>query len=97
MTWTLNVSLIPNGLVIQVPLRTLSRGDGRRCALLRVRFLSELQMAEGKERAVNTGFEGQSRIQEDDQVENTPTLLGCCHALPPSLCLSPRTKGSPFP
>lgn len=52
--------------------------------MVRVRFLSELEMAEGKERAVNTGFEGQSRIQEDYQVENTSYPAGVL-SCPPSL------------
>lgn len=51
---------------------------------MRVRFLSELEMAEGKERAVNTGFEGQSRIQEDHKVENTSYPAGVLSS-PPSL------------
>lgn len=64
---------------------------------MRVRFLSELEMAEGKERAVNTGFEGQSRIQEDYQVENTSYPAGVLSS-PPSLPMSfSQDKGQPPP
>lgn len=51
---------------------TLSRGDGRRCALVRVRFLSELEKAEGKERAENSEFKDQSRRDSDYTVFKSP-------------------------
>lgn len=45
--------------------QTLSREDGRRCVLVQVRFLSELEMAEGKGRAENSKLDNQSRIESD--------------------------------
>ena len=45
--------------------QTLSRGDGRRWVLVRVRFLSELEMADGKGRAEKSEFEDQTRRESD--------------------------------
>lgn len=75
---------------------TLTRGDGRRCALVRVRFLSELEKAEGKGRAENSEFEDRSRRESDCTVSKSPypaRMLANPRSLPSGSSAFSQDKG----
>lgn len=66
---------------------------------MRVRFLSELEVAERTERAENAKLEGQSRIQENYLVEKSPFLAGMLsspHSLPCRLIFLPGQRAAPL-